>query len=92
MSNKRRSAGDKKRGGLLPISSLGSRHCSGVVTGGTVACTTDVLVRARLHAWEGLLRQASLGALSRHRVSYGDRDDSPCVGIKNLLSRQGVRQ
>ena len=23
---------------VLPISSLGSRHCSGVVTGGTAAC------------------------------------------------------
>ena len=28
-----------KWGGLLPISSLGSQHCSGVETGGTVAGT-----------------------------------------------------
>ena len=28
-----------KWGGLLPISSLGSRHYSGVATGGTAVCT-----------------------------------------------------
>ena len=34
-----------KWGGLLPISSLGSRHCSGVKTGGTVACTAGAPAR-----------------------------------------------
>ena len=29
-----------KWGGLLPISSFGSWHCSGDTKGGTVACTT----------------------------------------------------
>ena len=61
-----------KGGGLLPISSLGSRHCSGVATGWIVACTAGVpaitiknqRARARWRAWEGLLQQASLGALS----------------------------
>ena len=31
-----------KLGGLLPISSLGSRHYSGVATGGTMTCTAGV--------------------------------------------------
>ena len=31
--------------GLLPISSLGSRHYSGVATGGTVVCTTGAPAR-----------------------------------------------
>ena len=34
-----------KWGGLLPISSLGSRHYSHVETGGTVACTAGTLAR-----------------------------------------------
>ena len=41
-----------KWGGLLPISSLGSRHCRGVEIGGTVACTVGA-PRA-WGAWEGL--------------------------------------
>ena len=47
-----------KWGGLLPISSLGSRYCSGVMTGGPVACTEGVPTRmteelcARVHGGE----------------------------------------
>ena len=35
----------QKWGGLLPISSLGSRHCSGVEIRGTMACTVGAHVR-----------------------------------------------
>ena len=34
-----------KLGRLLPISSLGSRHCSRVATGGTVACMAGAPTR-----------------------------------------------
>ena len=50
-----------KWGGLLPISSLGSRHCSGVEIRGTMACTAGAPARknrgpphALGRAWEGL--------------------------------------
>ena len=53
-----------KWGGLLPISNLESRHCSGVATGETVTCMAGALARttedprSRVHrrAWEGLSR------------------------------------
>ena len=55
--------------GLLPISSYGSRHCSGVATGGPVACTVGSPARTtedlRMRELACLGRQASLGALSR---------------------------
>ena len=40
----------------------------------------------------GPSQQASLGALSRQRVSCLDRDGMPCVTTENLVSRQGVGQ
>ena len=48
--------------------------------------------RAYACSWEGLSRKASLGALSRQRISYRDRDDPPCVVTEILVSRQGVGQ
>ena len=44
-----------KMGWAIAISSLGSRHCSGVVIGGNVACTTGALASTTERAFLGRL-------------------------------------
>ena len=47
-----------KWGGLLPISSLGSQHCSGVATGGPAACTTGAPMHTIEYLGAGMPRKA----------------------------------
>ena len=63
-----------KWGGLLPISSLRSRHCSGVATGGIVVCTAGAFcvhdqgpVRARGGVPEKACRDRPLWELCHDR-------------------------
>ena len=63
-----------KWGGLLPISSLRSRHCSGVATGGIVVCTAGAFyahdqgsARARGGVPEKACRDKPLWVLYRDR-------------------------
>ena len=57
---KRKKCKGPKWGGLLPISSFGSRHCSGVATIGATECTTGVPARMT----EGL-RECTRACLGR---------------------------
>ena len=73
----------KECSGLLPISSLRSRHCSGVATGGIVVCTTGAFCAQD----QGPVR--ARGGVPERR-SCRDKDGPPCVAIENLVSLQSA--
>ena len=87
-----------KWGGLLPISNFGSRHSrwchdrNGVGSAIGTPVSPIKHLCARRHLWEGLLLQASLGALSQQRAPCRDRGGSLCVAIETLVSLHGAGQ
>ena len=81
-----------KWGGLLPIFSLVSRHCSGVATGGAAACTAGTPTRTTKD-----LRARARGGVPGKPcpdrppwVLYHDRDFSVATGFGCSVSRHNL--